>query len=115
MADEKKVVSECEYKEVNGTENQQDAEAPKADTKPAEEKKEKKGVPKWLKTVGQVIEGAAAVFGAVIGGLLIFDKATEKRRKAKYDAWKQSQQQTMYTPVQPTTFQQEFHNEESQN
>ena len=114
MADEKNVVAESEYKEVGSENQQQNTESPKADTKPAEEKKEKKGVPKWLKTTGRVIEGAAAVFGAVVGTLLVFDKATERRRKAKYDAWKQSQQQTTYTPVQPTTtFQQEFH-EDSQ-
>lgn len=112
MADEKKVVSECEYKEVDN--DQQNAEAPKADTKPAEEKKEKKKVPKWLKTTGQVIEGGLAIFGTIIGTLLVFDKATEKRRKRKYNAWQQSQQTPTYTPPQQTTFQEEFHNEESQ-
>lgn len=111
MADEKKVVSECEYKEVGN--DQQNAEAPKAD-KPAEEKKEKKGVPKWLKTTGQVIEGGLAIFGTIIGSLLIFDKATSKRRQRKYEAWQQSQQTPTYTRPEPTTFQQEFHNEESQ-
>lgn len=110
MADEKsKVVAESEYKEVG--ENQQN-EAPKAETKPADEKKEKKGVPKWLKTTGRVIEGVAAVFGAVVGGLLVIDKATSKRRKAKFEAW-QSQQNTYVRP-QETTFQSEFHNEESE-
>ena len=111
MADEKKVVSECEYKEVGN--DQQNAEAPKAD-KPAEEKKEKKGVPKWLKTAGQVIEGGLAIFGTIIGSLLIFDKATSKRRQRKYEAWQQSQHTPTYTPPQQTTFQEEFHNEESQ-
>ena len=110
MADEKKVVSECEYKEV-GSENQQN-EAPNPETKPADEKKEKTGVPKWLKTTGRVIEGAAAAFGAVVGGLLVIDKATSKRRKAKFEAWQS--QQTYTRPQETTTFQKEFHNEESE-
>lgn len=113
MADEKNVVAESEYKEVNGTENQQNAEAP-AGNEPKEEKKEKKKVPKWLKTTGQVIEGGLAIFGTIIGTLLVFDKATEKRRQRKYEAWQQSQQTPTYTPPQQTTFQEEFHNEESQ-
>lgn len=110
MADEKKVVSECEYKEVDN--DQQNAEAP-AGNEPKEEKKEKKKVPKWLKTTGQVIEGGLAIFGTIIGSLLIFDKATSKRRQRKYEAWQQSQQTPTYTPP-ATTFQEEFHNEESQ-
>ena len=105
MADEKKVVSECEYKEVN---SEQQNEAPNQETKP-DEKKEKKGVPKWLKTTGRVIEGVAATFGAVVGGLLVIDKATSKRRKAKFEAWQS--QQTYTRPQETTTFQQEFREE----
>lgn len=112
MADEKKVVSECEYKEVG---NEQQNEAPKAE-KPEEEKKEKKkGVPKWLKTAGQMTEAVAAAFGAAVGGLLILGKVTESRRQKKYNAWQQSQQTPTYTsPERTTTFQQEFHEGESQ-
>ena len=106
MADEKKVVSECEYKEV-GSENQQN-EAP--ETKAADDKKEKKGAKEIAKTVGRVIEGGLAIFGAAIGVLCGIDKLTSKRRKAKFEAWQQAQQ-TYTRPQETTTFQQEFHEE----
>ena len=107
MADEKKVVSECEYKEVN---SEQQNEAPNPETKPADEKKEKKGAKEVAKTVGRVIEGALAIFGAGIGLLCGIDKLTSKRRKAKFEAWQQAQQ-TYTRPQETTTFQQEFHEE----
>ena len=106
MADEKKVVSECEYKEVN---SEQQNEAPNQETKAADEKKEKKGAKEVAKTVGRMIEGVLAAFGAVVGGLLVIDKATSKRRKAKFEAWQS--QQTYTRPQETTTFQQEFHEE----
>ena len=112
MADEKKVVSECEYKEV-GSENQQNDEAPKPETKPADEKKQTKSAKEVAKTVGRVIEGALAIFGAGIGLLCGIDKLTSKRRKAKFEAWQQAQQ-TYTRPQETTTFQSEFHNEESE-
>ena len=109
MADEKKVVSECEYKEVN---SEQQNEAPKAETKAADDKKEKKGAKEVAKTVGRVIEGALAIFGAGIALLCGIDKLTSKRRKAKFEEWQQSQQNVR--PQETTTFQSEFHNEESE-
>ena len=107
MADEKKVVDECEYKEV---ETDQQNEAPVSNE--PKEKKEKKEVPKWLKTTGRVIEGGLAVFGTLVGSLLVFDKATSKRRQRKFEAWQQNQQNPTHTQPE-TTFQQEFH-EDSQ-
>lgn len=66
--------------------------APAPETKPEPAEKKTFQVPKWLKTVGQVIEGGAAIFGGVVGGLLIADKVTAKRRKQKFEAYKASEQ-----------------------
>lgn len=89
MADENKNVV------IDGTATEvkdQNTAAPAPETKPEPAEKKTFQVPKWLKTVGQVIEGGAAIFGGVVGGLLIADKVTAKRRKQKYDAWKASEQ-----------------------
>lgn len=97
MADENKnVVVDGNFKEVQG--DQQNAAPENPAPAPAEKKKEFH-VPKWLKTVGQVIEGGAAIFGGVVGGLLIADKVTRSRRQAKYDAYKASQETQRPTTV----------------
>jgi len=113
MAEEKsKVVAESEYKEVNnGTDPQQGAEAPKAD-KPVEENAKKLTVPKWLKTTGRVIEGVAATFGAVVGGVLVYDRLKKSKKPSAPPVVYQDR--PTYIPQETTTFQSEFHNEESE-
>lgn len=110
MAEEKsKVVADAEYKEV-GSENQQN-EAPKAD-KPAEEKNAKKlTVPKWLKTTGRVIEGVAATFGTIVGGVLIYDRVRRPKKPSAPPVVYQDR--PTYIPPQQTTFDAEFHNDGS--
>lgn len=109
MADNKKdtIVSEQELKEVNN-EEQQNNETPKEEETKKDDKKKSFDLKKIGKKALRIGEGVLAIFGGIVGGLLVADKVTSKRRKKKYDAWKASQTSA---PVQNTTVFQEINQE----
>lgn len=63
----------------NGTENQQQGENPQPETKESKAKEITFKVPKWLIFLGNILEGILALFGALVGALLIKDAITPKR------------------------------------
>lgn len=94
MADEKKVI-DGEAKETVETK-----ETTPAGEEAKKDDKKKLTCPGWLKKLGRGVEAAAAIFGAIVGGLLIADKATASRRKRKYEEYAASKQAPERAPFQ---------------
>lgn len=76
----------AEEKKINGTENQQaQGEAPQQEeTIKSKAKEFSFRIPNWLVTFGNVLEGILALFGALVGALVIKDSFRPKQQRQSF-------------------------------
>lgn len=85
MADENKKVNGTENLETANQEQNVENNAPAEETK-SDDKKTTITVPKWLVKLGRGIEAVAAIFGGIVGVVLVKDMVTSRKKKNYIDA-----------------------------
>lgn len=89
-------MAEMENKLNNGTENTQQGETPQPETKESKTKEFTFKVPKWLIFLGNILEGVLALFGALVGALVIKDAIAPKRTFTPQPETKEPEVKTVY-------------------
>ena len=87
MADKKKNFNEVvDDEEIFVEEEEQEAETPEAEEEPeiVVETKKPNGFIEGCKRVGRIAEGALAIFGGVVGGLMVYDGIKTRRQRKNY-------------------------------
>jgi hypothetical protein len=86
MADKKNFNEVEDNEEIFVEEEEREAETPEAEEEPEiiVEDKKPNGFIKGCKKAGRIVEAGLAIFGGVVGGLMIYDGVKVRRQRKNY-------------------------------